>query len=52
MEIKNVMVVGAGQMGGGIAQAFAEAGYNVKLNDIKQEFVDNRLEIISKGCTS
>ena len=49
MEIKNVMVVGAGQMGGGIAQAFAEAGYNVKLNDIKQEFVDNRLEIISKG---
>jgi 3-hydroxybutyryl-CoA dehydrogenase len=49
VEIKNIMVVGAGQMGGGIAQAFAQAGYNVKLNDIKQELVDNRLESISKG---
>ncbi|WP_124974835.1 3-hydroxybutyryl-CoA dehydrogenase [Ligilactobacillus salitolerans] len=40
MEIKKVLVVGAGQMGNGIAQSFAQAGYDVVLNDIKQEFVD------------
>ena len=35
MVIKKVMVIGAGQMGGGIAQSFAENGYEVVLNDIK-----------------
>lgn len=38
------MVIGAGQMGSGIAQVFAQAGYQVKLNDIKQDFVDNGIE--------
>jgi len=47
MEIKKVLVVGAGQMGGGIAQVAAQAGLDVILNDIKQEFVDRGLGIIS-----
>ncbi len=47
--IKTVMVVGAGQMGGGIAQVAAQAGYRVILNDIKDEFVQRGLGIISKN---
>lgn len=49
MEIKNVMVIGAGQMGNGIAQVFAQAGYNVYLNDIKDEFVQKGLANIDKN---
>lgn len=49
MEIKNVMVIGAGQMGNGIAQVFAQAGYNVYLNDIKDEFVQKGMANIDKN---
>lgn len=49
MEIKNVMVIGAGQMGNGIAQVFAQAGYNVYLNDIKNEFVQKGMANIDKN---
>ncbi len=49
MEIKNVMVIGAGQMGNGIAQVFAQAGYSVYLNDIKEEFVQKGLANIDKN---
>ncbi|PTW54377.1 3-hydroxybutyryl-CoA dehydrogenase [Breoghania corrubedonensis] len=38
-DIKAIMVVGAGQMGGGIAQVAAVAGYKVFLNDINTEAV-------------
>ena len=31
MEIKKIMVIGAGQMGSGIAQVCAQSGYNVLL---------------------
>lgn len=48
MTIKRVMVVGSGQMGSGIAQVLALAGYEVLLNDIKQEFVDRGLAGIEK----
>jgi 3-hydroxybutyryl-CoA dehydrogenase len=34
MEIRKVGVVGAGQMGIGIAQVFAQSGYDVTLNDV------------------
>ncbi|KAF3301648.1 3-hydroxybutyryl-CoA dehydrogenase [Carnobacterium sp. PL24RED07] len=47
--MEKVFVIGAGQMGGGIAQVFAQAGYTVVLNDIKQEFVDRGLAKIEKG---
>lgn len=39
MEIRNVVVLGAGAMGHGIAQVAAMAGFNVTLRDIKEEFV-------------
>ena len=39
VAIKNVFVIGAGVMGGGIAQVSAEAGYSVTMMDIKDEFV-------------
>lgn len=51
MAIGNIMVIGAGQMGGGIAQVMAKAGHKVYLNDIKQEFIDNRIQFIEKLLT-
>lgn len=51
MEIKKVMVIGAGQMGGGIAQVCAQAGYDVKLNDIKEEFYEKGLSVIAKNLS-
>lgn len=51
MGIQKVMVIGAGQMGSGIAQVCAQAGYDVKLNDIKQEFFERGLGVITKNLT-
>lgn len=39
MDIKKVMVIGTGQMGTGIVQVLAQAGYKVYLNNIKVESV-------------
>ena len=49
VDIKNVVVVGAGQMGHGIAQMSLLAGYNVTLVDIKDEFVNNGWNKIDEG---
>ena len=46
MEIKKVMVIGAGQMGGGIAQIVAQAGVEVLLNDAFPEAIDKRITFI------
>ncbi|AZQ65733.1 3-hydroxybutyryl-CoA dehydrogenase [Silicimonas algicola] len=46
MDIKTVGVVGAGQMGNGIAHVFALAGYEVILNDIDRATLDNALKLI------
>lgn len=43
MEIKTFGVIGAGQMGGGIAQVASAGGLHVILNDIKTEFVEQGL---------
>ena len=51
MEIKKAMVIGAGQMGSGIAQVAAMAGCEVVLNDIKDEFVQRGLGIIDKNLS-
>lgn len=45
------MVVGAGQMGSGIAQVCAQSGYSVILNDIKPEFVERGLGVINKNLS-
>lgn len=47
MEIKNILVIGAGTMGNGIAHVFAQYGFNVILNDIKQEFIDRAIKTIT-----
>jgi 3-hydroxybutyryl-CoA dehydrogenase len=46
MEIKTFGVIGAGQMGNGIAQVAAASGLAVIMNDVKQEFVDKGLKTI------
>ncbi|MBW2022553.1 MAG: 3-hydroxyacyl-CoA dehydrogenase family protein [Deltaproteobacteria bacterium] len=46
MEIKKVFVVGAGLMGGGIAQVCAQAGIHVTLNDVKEEALEKSLKSI------
>lgn len=51
MAIQKVMVIGAGQMGSGIAQVCAQAGYEVILNDIKQEFWERGIEGITKNLS-
>ena len=48
MGIKTFGVIGAGQMGGGIAQIAAMSGLDVIMNDIKTEFVEKGFEGISK----
>ena len=47
MEVKVFGVIGAGQMGNGIAQVAAASGLNVIMNDIQQEFVDKGLKTIA-----
>ncbi|MBV5319082.1 MAG: 3-hydroxybutyryl-CoA dehydrogenase [Desulfobulbaceae bacterium] len=49
MEVKTFGVIGAGQMGNGIAQVAAASGLSVIMNDIKQEFVDRGLATITKN---
>ncbi len=48
MAINRIMVIGAGQMGGGIAQVAAAAGIEVVLNDINLEFIEKRLAFIGQ----
>jgi 3-hydroxybutyryl-CoA dehydrogenase len=49
MEIKTIGVVGAGQMGNGIAQVAAHSGFRVVMSDIADSFVQKGLGTISKN---
>ncbi|MEQ8900135.1 MAG: 3-hydroxybutyryl-CoA dehydrogenase [Roseovarius sp.] len=49
MEIRTIGVVGAGQMGNGIAHVMALAGYDVALNDISREALDKAMATIRKN---
>jgi 3-hydroxybutyryl-CoA dehydrogenase len=49
MEIKTIGVVGAGTMGNGIAQVFAQAGFNVCLIDIAEPLLDRARETIARS---
>ena len=49
MGIEKIAVLGAGQMGNGIAQVAACAGYSVVMIDIKQEYVEASLAAIEKS---
>ncbi len=48
VEIKRIGVIGAGQMGSGIAQVAATAGYQVKLMDASCSQLDKGLAFIAK----
>ncbi len=49
MAINTVGIVGAGQMGNGIAHVFALAGYEVVMSDISQEALDKAVALIDKN---
>ncbi|HET7045091.1 MAG TPA: 3-hydroxyacyl-CoA dehydrogenase NAD-binding domain-containing protein [Gaiellaceae bacterium] len=49
MELEHVLVVGAGQMGGGIAQVLAASGRRVSLHDAAPGAVDRGLETIRRS---
>jgi len=48
MEVKTFGVIGAGQMGNGVAQVAAMSGLQVIMNDIKEEFVESGIQTITK----
>jgi 3-hydroxybutyryl-CoA dehydrogenase len=51
LAIEKVQVVGAGQMGSGIAQVAAQAGLAVHLADVEQDMVEQGLETIKKNLS-
>jgi 3-hydroxyacyl-CoA dehydrogenase len=48
-EVRRVLVIGAGIMGHGIAQAFAQESYDVALVDVKQEMLDRARVLINSS---
>jgi 3-hydroxybutyryl-CoA dehydrogenase len=50
-QIRSVAIVGAGQMGNGIAHVVSLAGYNVSLNDIRKEAIDAALTTIKRNMS-
>jgi len=49
VDVKKIAVLGAGQMGNGIAHVCAQAGFDVKMRDIEQRFLDRGFETIKKN---
>ena len=49
MAVQSVGVVGAGQMGNGIAHVFALAGFDVLMNDISQDALDKAVALIDRN---
>src|SRR5579862_3282410 len=49
MSIERIGVVGAGQMGGGIAQVTAQAGIDVLMHDISEELCHKGLDAIARN---
>lgn len=49
MNFSKILVLGAGQMGNGIAHVFAQTGYNVVLADISAKSLENGYNTISKN---
>jgi 3-hydroxybutyryl-CoA dehydrogenase len=51
MDVKKIAVIGAGTMGNGIAQVFAQRGYPVVMIDIKDEFVQRGIAAVEKSLS-
>jgi 3-hydroxybutyryl-CoA dehydrogenase len=50
-NIKTIGVIGAGQMGSGIAHVCALAGYEVRLSDLQTAALDNAVQLIDRNLT-
>jgi 3-hydroxybutyryl-CoA dehydrogenase len=48
-DLRRVGIIGAGQMGNGIAHVVALAGYDVAMNDLKREAFDKAISVIEKN---
>ena len=51
IQIKQVGVIGAGQMGSGIAHVCALGGYDVLLHDVSPERIETGVETIKKNMS-
>ena len=51
VEIRSIAVLGAGQMGAGIAQVASCSGFPVVLIDIEQRYVDRGIQTIEKSLS-
>src|SRR5579862_1371985 len=51
VDIRTVGVIGAGQMGSGIAHVCALAGYTVKLNDLSRDRIDAGIKVIERNLS-
>lgn len=49
VDVKKIAVLGAGTMGNGIAQVFAQAGFSVKMRDLEERFLESGLATIRKS---
>ncbi len=49
MDIKTIGIVGAGTMGGGIAQVAAASGFSVLLNDVDEAYLERALKGMDKS---
>ena len=47
--IKTIGVIGAGQMGSGIAHVCALAGYDVKMSDVEAKALENALAVVDRN---
>eukprot|EP01134_Creolimax_fragrantissima_P005765 CFRG5765T1 len=50
-NVSRVVVIGSGQMGGGIGQAAAQSGYNVTLVDMSDDILEKNMKVIEKSLT-
>jgi 3-hydroxybutyryl-CoA dehydrogenase len=50
-EVKSVGIIGAGQMGSGISHVIALAGYEVLMNDLAKERVDQAMALIDRNMS-
>ncbi len=50
MNIKKIGVIGAGQMGNGIAQVAAQFGYSVVLTDVAAASLEKAIQVIGSSC--
>ena len=49
MSVSTIGIIGAGQMGAGVAQVAAQAGVNVMLNDISEELCQRGREMVERN---